>query len=82
MVTIGNTSDFDEWSPNLNGHVFSGLRILRSKNVHIGNTGPGSEGHNITNPDVEGADALQMGDFRSMNVKDEAFRRANEIARA
>ncbi|KAJ2977093.1 hypothetical protein NUW58_g7916 [Xylaria curta] len=78
IVTIGNTSSDNRSTPTLKRHVFSELRISHSKNVHIGNTGPGSEGHDITNPEIQGVAVVHIGDFPSMDVKQKSFSLANQ----
>ncbi|RYO86051.1 hypothetical protein DL766_003644 [Monosporascus sp. MC13-8B] len=76
-TTLGNTSsattpDTPD-APCMEGHIYEDLKFERPIGLHIGNTGPGLQGHEIINPDVRDGKGVVIGDYSDLGVKGESF---------
>ncbi|GAW22577.1 hypothetical protein ANO14919_121170 [Xylariales sp. No.14919] len=81
MVTIGNTlsgggrnvTANSSLESGLSGHSFSRIRVSNTGGLHIGNTGPGSPGHEVDDPEVQGVGGVVVGDFDNEYTKVQYF---------
>ncbi|RYP11209.1 hypothetical protein DL764_000165 [Monosporascus ibericus] len=78
FTTLGNTAsgsyppDIPD-APWMKGHIYENIKFVKPRGLHIGNTGPGSEGHEVINPDVRRGTGIVIGDYSDVGVKEESF---------
>ncbi|RYP46570.1 hypothetical protein DL768_007252 [Monosporascus sp. mg162] len=85
LITLGNTASGSNPpdtpdAPWMKGHIFENIKFVEPRGLHIGNTGPGSQGHEVINPDVEGGTGVVIGDYSDVGVKEESFGKMSNLA--
>ncbi|RYP93117.1 hypothetical protein DL770_000774 [Monosporascus sp. CRB-9-2] len=85
LTTLGNTASASTPrdtpnAPLMKGHIFENIKFVEPRGLHIGNTGPGSEGHEVINPDVQRGTGVVIGDYSDVGIKRESFEKMSNPA--